>query len=153
MGATIYDVANYFLHRAYFDDGSSITPLKLQKLTYYAKAWSLIWDNDPLFDDEFEAWAHGPANPNLYQEYKKYGWQSIEPIEEFDSSMFTKEQIETLDVIWDEYGIYDGKYLEKLTHQETPWKNARGGCAEGDYCSTLITHDDIVEYYGAFDNE
>ncbi|WP_374049741.1 type II toxin-antitoxin system antitoxin SocA domain-containing protein [Paenibacillus larvae] len=30
-----------------------------------------------LFDDNFEAWVHGPVNPQLYTEYREYGWQEI----------------------------------------------------------------------------
>jgi uncharacterized phage-associated protein len=34
---TIFDVANYFILRS--DDENPMTPLKLQKLCYYAQAW------------------------------------------------------------------------------------------------------------------
>lgn len=144
---TIFDVADYFLSKLNIDVGSSITPLKLQKLVYYAQAWSLVWDSKPLFEENMEAWAHGPANLELYNKYKPYGRNSIEPVGEINLNMFTEEQMETMDVIWDSYGDYDGKYLEKLTHQEDPWILARGDCPPGGYCNNIITLDSMKEYY------
>ena len=125
--ASIFDVANYFLTKLAYEDESSITPLKLQKLCYYAQAWSFAWDENKLFDEDFQAWAHGPVNPQLYDKYKVYGARDIPIPEEADFSMFNEDQKETMDVVWNEYGIYDGKYLERLTHQEAPWKDARRG--------------------------
>ena len=51
--------------------------LKLQKLVYYAQAWHLALRDVPLFEEDFEAWVHGPVIPALYQEYKKFGWRPI----------------------------------------------------------------------------
>ena len=45
------DVAAYILQE------QGPTPaLKLQKLVYYSQAWSLVWDDKPLFEEEIEAW-------------------------------------------------------------------------------------------------
>ena len=143
---TIFDVANYFLSKLNIDEGSSITPLKLQKLVYYAKAWSLVWDDDELFNEPIEAWAHGPANLELYNEYKDYGWRSIEPVN-IDTNIFSEAQKETMDIIWDGYGDFDGKYLEELTHQEDPWIEARGECSPGEYCSNIIDPNAMKSYY------
>ena len=144
---TIFDVANYFLSKLNVNEGSSITPLKLQKLVYYAQAWSLVWDNKVLFSEPMEAWAHGPVNPDLYYQYKDYGWRNIGPVEDIDVSIFSKEQMETMDVIWDDYGDFDGKYLERLTHQEDPWIEARGNCLPGEYCNNIISIDLMKGYY------
>ena len=40
--------------------------MKLQKLVYYCQAWSLAWDDVPLFDEDFPAWANGPVCPELF---------------------------------------------------------------------------------------
>ena len=110
---TIFDVANFFLKIVDRDSGSTITPLKLQKILYYAQGYYLARFDKPLFDDDFQAWAHGPANPAIYDKYKDYRFESIdEPEEELydfdeDTSLFLAH-------IWDAFGIYDGKYLEEL---------------------------------------
>ena len=64
----IFDLAHAFLSIA------SMTHKKLQKLCYYAKAWYLALKDENLIDDDFEAWVHGAVQPNLYQEYKVYGF-------------------------------------------------------------------------------
>lgn len=143
----IVDVADYFLCKVDIDAGSGITPLKLQKLCYYAQAWHVTLEGSPLFDEEFQAWMHGPANLALYRKYKDYGYQNIEPPEGMDFSCFSPEQVELLDEVWDTYGMYDAKFLEDLTHQEDPWKDARRGCLPGDRCSTVITTEAMRRFY------
>lgn len=59
--ATVYDVADYILGSC-----GPMSAMKLQKLVYYAQAWSLVWDEQPLFPDDFEAWANGPVVRSLY---------------------------------------------------------------------------------------
>ena len=78
--ATIFDVANYFRWRVDYDAGDNITALKLQKLCYYAQAWHLAFTGEPLFEEEFQAYDHGPLNYELWKFYQKpRGWEPIEP--------------------------------------------------------------------------
>ena len=41
--ATIFDVASYILSKQ-----GPMTTMKLEKLCYYAQAWSLVWDEDAI---------------------------------------------------------------------------------------------------------
>lgn len=50
MGSA-FDVAAYILERE-----GEIATLKLQKLVYFAQAWSLSLDEKPLFDEKIEVW-------------------------------------------------------------------------------------------------
>ena len=59
---TVFDTAKYILEKK-----GCLSTMKLQKLCYYAQAWSLVWDDAPLFDDDFEAWANGPVCPTLFR--------------------------------------------------------------------------------------
>lgn len=146
---TIFDVANYFIKMSNSKQESSMTPLKLQKLCYYAQAWSLVWDEKPLFNDDFQAWVHGPANYKLYKKYENISRNSFLTIidENFNLKIFNKNQIETLNVVWDEYGKYDGDYLEQLTHQERPWKETRGNLDAGVGSNRIITKELIKDFY------
>jgi uncharacterized phage-associated protein len=145
---TIYDVANYFRNCVERGAGSVITHLKLQKLCYYAQAWHLVFEDRPLFNAEFQAWTHGPVCPELYQEYREYGYNPIPAADDFDpTEIFTQEQLELLDEIWDTYGRYDGKYLEDLTHEELPWIEARAGIPEGMRCNNGISEETMKRYY------
>jgi len=58
---SVYDVAKYIL-----DKLGMITTMKLQKLVYYSQAWSLVWDEAPLYEEEIQAWSNGPVIPKLY---------------------------------------------------------------------------------------
>ena len=40
--------------------------MKLQKLVYYSQAWSLIWDEKPLFEEEIEAWAKRSSSQRTF---------------------------------------------------------------------------------------
>ncbi|EGT1937145.1 DUF4065 domain-containing protein, partial [Listeria monocytogenes] len=75
---TAKDLANWFLAK------ESMTPKKLQKMLYYAYAWTLTLTNEKeddlsnkLFPEKFEAWVHGPVIPEIYHEYKRYGYTNI----------------------------------------------------------------------------
>jgi uncharacterized phage-associated protein len=71
------DVARYFLCRVDREAGDTISPLKLQKLVYYAQAWSLVFRSQPLFDQDIEAWVSGPIVRDVWQEYKAYKYSDI----------------------------------------------------------------------------
>lgn len=150
--ASVFDVANYFLSRVEVDSGSIITHLKLQKLCYYAQAWHLVFENKPMFREQFQAWAHGPVCPDLFTEYKEYGWQPIPPLDIFDSSVICPEEQETLEAVWEAYGQFDGKYLEELTHSEAPWIIARSGYLPGEACNVEITLESMKEFYTKLQN-
>ena len=62
---SVLDVAAYIL-----DKRGKMSTWKLQKLCYYAQAWSLVWDEEPLFEENIEAWANGPVVPRLYRKHQ-----------------------------------------------------------------------------------
>ncbi|MDT2265879.1 DUF4065 domain-containing protein [Paenibacillus larvae] len=76
-----------------------------------------------LFDDNFEAWVHGPVNPQLYTEYREYGWQEIPQEINYPNSIMKNERVrEIIEEVYESYGHLDGSQLEYLTRQEDPWK-------------------------------
>ena len=62
----IFDIANWFLKK------ESMDQKKVQKLCYYAQAWSLALFNKPIIDCKFEAWAHGPVCSELWNELHEH---------------------------------------------------------------------------------
>ncbi len=54
----------------------NITPMKLQKLAYYAKVWTLVAGR-PCTDASFERWAYGPVNRCIFHSYKQFSKQPI----------------------------------------------------------------------------
>lgn len=124
MLLTSSDIAKYFLAKANADTGDLVSNLKLQKLVYYAQGFSLAILDVPLFDEDIEAWMHGPVVPDLYREYKEFGSGAI-PTEnlDLDRSMFSVEQKDVLDQVYEQYGQFSAWKLREMTHKEAPWKN------------------------------
>lgn len=131
-------------HRSVFQE--SITPMKLQKLCYYAQAiYMATQDGDPLFEEDFEAWTFGPVIRALYQEYKDYGWKSIQ--EEFEFPELEPEKVEFIEQIVEAYGQYDGAALSTMTHREEPWLAARKGLPETEGSNALIPKDSMKRFF------
>ena len=142
--ATVFDVAKYILGKK-----GTMTIMKLQKLCYYSQAWSLVWDDQPLFDEDFEAWANGPVCTELFSEHRGMYTISASELKKGDSSIFDSTQRETIDAVLNYYGDKEPYWLSQLTHMEDPWKLARGNCKMGEKCTTIITKQSMEDYYRA----
>ena len=140
-----FDIADYFIGLAN-KTGSFISNLKLQKLVYYAQAWHLALYDDPLFEEDFQAWIHGPVIPTLYKEYKSFGWQ---PISKDADPQLPRDVLEFLNEVAEEYFACDGYELEQMTHAEDPWNWARGDLPPDAPSTEVITKEWMKEYYGA----
>ena len=126
---------------------SSVTAMKLQKLLYYCQAWSLVWDEVPLFSEKIEAWVNGPIVPNIYQLHK--GSFEISHWNHGNKEQLQDFQKETIKAVINYYGDKSGQWLSDLTHLEDPWKNARKGLADSERGNKEISHASMVEYYGS----
>jgi len=146
---TANTVANYFLAFAQ-ECEEPITNLKLNKLVYYAQAWHLALFNKPLFEEEIEAWVHGPVLPVLYDTYKQFKWKPIivgDLNAENIKQQFNPDQQDLLDDIVEVYFPETAYALEQLTHREDPWILAREGLAPYEPSDNIITHDSMKHYY------
>ena len=139
-------VANYFLELAEKHAGTSLSPMKLQKLVYYAHGWWLALTGEPLIDEQVMAWKFGPVIPSLYREFRSFG---NAPIRDYAYSPARGGRVgpnrgresekilptihdcpeaadrvrRLLDRIWEVvYGDYTAIQLSNATHQPgTPW--------------------------------
>ncbi len=123
----VEEIVKWFLarNRADYKMGYTdefITNLKLQKLLYYAQGCVLALTDKPLFDEEIEAWEHGPVVPKIYHEYKMYGKSEIEFDEPFDENLIDRDIQNILESVYNEFGQYSAWKLRNMTHSETPWK-------------------------------
>ncbi|KKT42648.1 MAG: hypothetical protein UW64_C0016G0010 [Microgenomates group bacterium GW2011_GWC1_44_37] len=148
------DIAKYFLYRS-FQDGDLVTPLKMQKLVYYAYVWTLVKNRTKLFNEKIEAWQSGPVAPSLYRELRGYGSSPIGEAflgsrEELNKSLakFSTEIKNTLDGVYEQYMTKTAFELVALTHSEKPWLEARDGLAPTQSGSVSISDKTIVQSYG-----
>jgi uncharacterized phage-associated protein len=144
--ATIFDAANWFLSK------ESMNHKKLQKLCYYAQAWSLALHGSPMFKGDFEAWAHGPVNRQLWNRFKGYYFSDILQDDLSDvASPLCEKYAELLGNVWETYGKYSGFQLEALTltHEELPWREARGGLPTRAPSNKKIGQKTMRTYYAS----
>lgn len=125
--------------------GELLTNLKLQKLLYYAQAWYLALKNEPLFEEDFQAWVHGPVLLTQYHRFRDCKWKPIEiDVAAPDLSDDTKT---FLNEIIDVFGSEPAVALEIMTHRERPWIEARGDLAPHEPCNTYISKDSMSDFY------
>lgn len=136
-------VANYFLSLAE-TRGQQLDALKLQKLVYFAHGWHLAIKDQPLIDEQVEAWSFGPVIRSLYREFRNDGnrpirsramdidmMKDVETGEIYDrviepsvndgsgDAEFTRS---LLNRVWEVYGEYTGIQLSNMTHEpNSPW--------------------------------
>lgn len=137
---TVFDLANAFLYL------ESMTNKKLQKLCFYAKALYLAIYDENLIEEDFQAWVHGAVNPDLYFNYRRYGFDKI-PMYDSDISTIPEEVMSFAAEVYEAYGHLTGDELEALNHTEDPWLNARKGLRPWQRCTEIINEEDIKDYY------
>ncbi|MCD7708971.1 MAG: DUF4065 domain-containing protein [Clostridiales bacterium] len=140
--ASVFDVAKYILRKL-----GRISTWKLQKLCYYAQAWELAWTDNPLFEEEFEAWANGPVCRELYNEHRKKYWVTEEDIRKGNPDNLSQENKDDIDIIIRDYGSMEPWELREQTHCEDPWRIARGDISASERCSNTIPKESMAEYY------
>lgn len=142
--ASVFDVSEYILHKL-----GECTHMKLQKLVFYSQAWSLVWDDAPLYSEPIQAWANGPVVPSLYRELRGKFSVSRSDLPQGDPSKLTDEQKSTIDAVLEHYGDKSSQWLSDLTHMEAPWREARAGLPAGAASSAEISPAALAEYYGS----
>lgn len=130
-----------FLVRFFEKKMDNITPMKLQKLLYYAQGIAFGRYGKRLFDETFLAWEHGPVVRSVYEKYKPVGGNPILVDRDLDISKIEKNEI-ALNVLKETislYGIYSAWSLRNKTHNEAPW-------VETDYLA-VIEDEKIIKYF------
>lgn len=136
------DIAKYFINELHPE------PLKLQKLLYFAQGFSYAFYDKELFNDDFEAWVHGPVIPSIYHEYKSYEYNPIDL--NYNLKDFNKDVIDILEYVKRNYAKYDGKYLEEITHKEEPWLLSRTGLDPDERSDKTIPKSNIAAYFTSY---
>ena len=122
------NVARYFIVRAY-EDGieAEMTNMKVQKLLYYVQSLHLAMYDEPLFEEEIQAWRYGPVCPPAYKFYSEFEANQL-PIPSKDLlSQIPDDKKKLLEEVWQYFGGYHAYLLSDMTHFEFPWKKARKG--------------------------
>lgn len=122
------NVAEYFIQKASNPNNKGerriLTPLKLQKILYFAQGWYLGNTSRSLFKEKVWAWKYGPVVREVYDCYKRYGDSNLATQKFTFSSQPTDDEKEFLDLLWEKYGNETAENLVTATHNSEPWLDA-----------------------------
>lgn len=152
-------VANFFLDKAEAE-GTSLSPMKLQKLVFFGHGWSLGLQDEPLINETVEAWKFGPVIRSLFDEFREFG--SLPITRHARKYKITGGEVKPviprlpedavddralLDRVWDVYHKYTAIQLSNLTHAPgTPWAETVKEY-NGDPPLGLDIPDDLIKQY------
>ncbi len=145
MGAqlTALAVADKIIRLSLADE-NPLTPMQVQKLTYFCHAWMLGLGHGPLFQDAVEAWQYGPVIRAVYHALKHHQADPIrEPLLE-PPATFSEREENLIRTVWRLYGNLDGLQLSMMTHVAgSPWDQTH----QRDPRSQIIYNHIIRDYY------
>ncbi len=124
-----------------------ITPLALQKALYYIQGFYYAFYDTFIFSEDCEAWAQGPVYRDIYFRYRDYHFDPILENPAFDSCNLTASEKALFDSVINNFCCYSGKILERFTHSEMPWIDAREGLPLHASSNQTIPKESIGEYF------
>ncbi|XKH58553.1 DUF4065 domain-containing protein (plasmid) [Citricoccus nitrophenolicus] len=121
-----------------------ISTMKLQKLAFYAQAYSLAWLGEPMFDAEVHAWRTGPVVPKLQAHHA--GLIMVGPGElGGDAGQLSPEQQIVVDCVVRPLNVLSGTFLGLRTREEAPWQDAYDATNEPG--QRIISHEAMTTFY------
>lgn len=124
MSYPVLDIAYKIIARANEDAewGGGVSNLKLQKLLYYMQGFHLAFFDEPLFNENIEAWQYGPVVPEIYHRFKQCGNSNISLAADAQIVSLTEDEEDIFKQVYDSYAQFSALKLMQMTHDETPWK-------------------------------
>ena len=142
--AKIDIVVNYLLRKC-----EDITPMALQKLLYYVQGFHYAFVNRFVFEENCEAWVHGPVYRDIYFKYREYRFDPISISDPIDDLNLAVSEKTITDSVIKNLSCYSGKILEAFTHMETPWLSTRGDLPASATTDRKIDKKLIGDYFTA----
>ncbi len=134
-----------------FEKQEEVTPLMLQKLLYFIQGIYSALYGKPIFEEDCRAWVHGPVYPEVYDLFRDFKYNPIDDarfaILKGKAEDLTEDEKRVIDLVANTFGMYSGKVLEKITHNEAPWLEARKGYGDGIPSGALLSKERIMNYY------
>ena len=134
-----------------FEQLGEVTPLALQKILYFIQGLYYSKYGIPLFNDNCQAWVHGPVYTEIYDMFRGFKYDPIDDprfeLLKGKSNDLNEKEREIINLVVNTFGMYSGKILERITHKEDPWKDAREGYLENEPSQEEISKEAIKEYF------
>ncbi len=149
---TAIELSQYILAKL-----GTMSHLKLQKLIYYVEAYHLAYFEESIIDEGFQAWVHGPVVREVWDNYKnldsplfdKISLSSDEKKEivQLVERRLSEDQLSLIGDVFEALGSTTAYDLERLTHQEEPWREARQGLPIDENCTKTISRETMRRFY------
>lgn len=141
--AKALDVAKFFINLAADSINEDLaTNMRVNKLLYFAQAYSLKHLGYNLIEEPFEAWQYGPVVRDVYNTFQVNGKYGIDKVD-FDTDILSREeQLYLLDIAL-MYDDVSTSKLMKISHVDGgPWETVYNSTSKKVIPLSLIN-----EYY------
>lgn len=125
-------IAKFFIDIA-IKQGKPISPLKLQKLVYYAAGWYAGYTGRRLLDEEVKAWPYGPIIASIYHEFTHLGNDPITAkdvrfgVIDTGTPLFDQSLVDFMTGVWSAYCDFSDIQLSEMTKADgSPWAMIAG---------------------------
>jgi len=140
-----------------FHTMQEVTPLTLQKLLYYIQGFSYALCGHEMFSEDCEAWVHGPVYHKVYDMFRDFRYSPIDDarfsiLKEKEATLSDQEK-QVIDLVLSTFGMYGGKVLEEITHNEDPWRDARKGYDVMEHGNDIVSKASIKSYFDKVNRE
>lgn len=113
----IFDIADHILAQSPY----GLNNRELQKLLYMAQGFYLAETGEPLFQEDFQAWMHGPVNSGVFHKYKRLGYEQIaKPSKEILKPISDRAAALIL-ALTVAFGAVGPDKLIEYSHADVPW--------------------------------
>ena len=126
---------------------NDITHLALQKSLYYIQGFYYAFNNKFIFQEDCEAWIHGPVYKEIYLAPPGGGSDFNDAETGRHNHSFSTNEKTVIDSVLKHFCRYSGKTLENFTHIETPWLKTRGDLLPQVKSGRVIDKDLIGTYF------
>ncbi len=99
----------------------------------------------PAFHEQVEAWVHGPVIPAAFYEYRHFRWNPIEITG--GAICISDAEVAHIEDVIRAYGAFTATQLEALSHEESPWIEARTGLDPKAVSRNVISADSMKAYF------
>jgi uncharacterized phage-associated protein len=132
---SVHDAADELRRRV-----PAVEPAKLHKLLYYVQGWHLAFFGEPWFDATVEAWACGPAVPDL------------PPDDPPGAPTPHHRAVDTgrlacVDFVVERYGLLSTRDLIRLAQAEEPWRSVSESEDDAVGPRPPISHDALRDWF------
>ncbi|MFF1527960.1 Panacea domain-containing protein [Cellulomonas sp. NPDC058312] len=139
---TAMQIANWMFARAAASGVRNMSNMKLNKMLYFAQAHHLAATGTALFDDDVEAWDHGPVVYDVYSRFSRFKSDPIQMDDVPAAPELGEVAEDVLSQVWAIYADKTASQLRAMSHDDPPYVDHYTGTHR-----TVMPVKEIRDYY------